>query len=131
MPLTLEALMAICEQHGLQVKWFDEEARGGSPPGGALIRSRFEAPGTVLVNRRLRSQEGRLKYELAFFIGHKVLHNGDGAISPHSACIRGRRGIELRRRHGCAGRAVCVAGFRMQFLRGCSAVPAHSVSPIF
>jgi hypothetical protein len=54
-----------------------------------LIRSRFEAPGTVLVNRRLRSQEGRLKYELAFFIGHKVLHNGDGAISPHSAMHSG------------------------------------------
>jgi hypothetical protein len=89
MPLTLDALMAICKQHGLQVKWFDEESRSGLPPGGALIRSRFEAPGTVLVNRRLRSQEGRLKYELAFFIGHKVLHNGDGAISPHSAMHSG------------------------------------------
>lgn len=89
MPLTLDALLAICERHGLQVKWFDEEARGGQRGGGALIRSRFEAPGTVLVNRRLRGQEGRLKYELAFFIGHKVLHNGDGAISPHSAMHSG------------------------------------------
>jgi hypothetical protein len=89
MPLTLDALLAICKRHGLQIKWFDEEARGAQSPGGALIRSRFEAPGTVLVNRRLRSQEGRLKYELAFFIGHKVLHNGDGAISPHSAMYSG------------------------------------------
>jgi transcriptional regulator with XRE-family HTH domain len=89
MPLTLDALLAICKRHGLQIKWFDEEARGAQAPGGALIRSRFEAPGTVLVNRRLRSQEGRLKYELAFFIGHKVLHNGDGAISPHSAMYSG------------------------------------------
>ena len=89
MPLTLDVLMAICKRHGLQVNWFDEEARDGQPAGGALIRSRFEAPGTVLVNRRLRSQEGRLKYELAFFIGHKVLHNGDGAISPHSAMHSG------------------------------------------
>jgi transcriptional regulator with XRE-family HTH domain len=89
MPLILDALMAICKRHGLQVKWFDEEARGGQLTGGALIRSRFEAPGTILVNRRLRSQEGRLKYELAFFIGHKVLHNGDGAISPRSAMHSG------------------------------------------
>jgi transcriptional regulator with XRE-family HTH domain len=89
MPLTLDALMAICKRHGLQVKWFDEELGSGQRGGGALIRSRFEAPGTVLVNRRLRSQEGRLKYELAFFIGHKVLHNGDGAISPHSAMHSG------------------------------------------
>ncbi|MEA3108330.1 MAG: hypothetical protein QOI88_2935 [Gammaproteobacteria bacterium] len=89
MPLTLDALLAICKRHGLQIKWFDEETRGAQSPGGALIRSRFEAPGTVLVNRRLRSQEGRLKNELAFFIGHKVLHNGDGAISPHSATYSG------------------------------------------
>jgi transcriptional regulator with XRE-family HTH domain len=89
MPLTLDALMEICKRHGLQVKWFDEEGSSGQRGGGALIRSRFEAPGTVLVNRRLRSQEGRLKYELAFFIGHKVLHNGDGAISPHSAMHSG------------------------------------------
>jgi transcriptional regulator with XRE-family HTH domain len=85
MPLTLDALMAIGKRHGLQVKWFgagDGVAAHGSE---ASIRARFEAPATVLVNRRLRSQEERLKYELAFFIGHKVLHNGDGAISPRSA----------------------------------------------
>jgi transcriptional regulator with XRE-family HTH domain len=81
MPLSVDTMMAICESHGLQVKWFDGDGR---KPSGALVRSRFEAPGTVFVNRRLRSQHERLKYDLAFFIGHKVLHNGDGAISPHS-----------------------------------------------
>src|SRR3984957_2051247 len=58
MPLTLDALMAICKRHGLQIRWFDGEARaaspgsiarGGTSPRGATIRSRFEAPGTVLV----------------------------------------------------------------------------------
>src|SRR5271154_721971 len=82
MPLSLDAVLAICKRHGLDVKWFDGDSR---KPSGALVRSRFEAPGTVLINKRLRNQEERLKYELAFFIGHKVLHNGDGAISPHSA----------------------------------------------
>jgi len=86
LPLTLDALLAICKRHGLQIRWFDGEVR---KPRGALIRARFEAPGTVLVNKRLRSQEERLKYELAFFIGHKILHNGDGAISPHSAMHSG------------------------------------------
>jgi transcriptional regulator with XRE-family HTH domain len=100
LPLTLDALLAICKRHGLQIQWFDADepaaARGTQAPGtapresrGALIRARFEAPGTVLVNRRLRTQEERLKYELAFFIGHKILHNGDGAISPHSAMHSG------------------------------------------
>ena len=82
LPLTLSAVMAICESHGLQIKWFDGDGR---KPSGALVRSRFEAPATVLINKRLRRQEERLKYELAFFVGHKILHNGDGMISPHSA----------------------------------------------
>jgi transcriptional regulator with XRE-family HTH domain len=86
MPLTLSAVMAICERHGLQIKWFDGDGR---KPSGALVRSRFEAPATVLINKRLRGQEERLKYELAFFVGHKILHNGDGMISPHSAAQTG------------------------------------------
>ncbi len=82
LPLTLSAVMAICDRHGLQIKWFDGDGR---KPGAALVRSRFEAPATVLINKRLRRQEERLKYELAFFVGHKILHNGDGMISPHNA----------------------------------------------
>src|SRR5271165_2741841 len=82
MPLTLDAVMAIGKRHGLDIKWFDGDGR---KPSGALVRSQFHPPGTVLINKRLRSQEERLKYELAFFIGHKILHNGDGVISPHSA----------------------------------------------
>ncbi len=91
MPLTLAALMGTCKRHALQVRWFDDEpavAETGKPPG-VMIRSRFAAPDTVLVNSRLRTQEERLKYELAFFIGHKVLHNGDGAIYPHSSMPSG------------------------------------------
>jgi transcriptional regulator with XRE-family HTH domain len=86
MPLTLDAVVAICKQHGLEIKWFDGDGR---KPSGALVRSRFEAPGTVFINKRLRGQDERLKYELAFFVGHKILHNGDGMISPHSAVQSG------------------------------------------
>jgi transcriptional regulator with XRE-family HTH domain len=86
MPLNLDAVMAICKKHGLEIKWFDGDGR---KPSGALVRSRFEAPGTVFINKRLRGQEERLKYELAFFVGHKILHNGDGMISPHSAAPSG------------------------------------------
>ncbi len=85
MPLSLVEVFEICRKHGLDVRWFDSDAR---KPSGALLRSRFEAPGTVLVNRRLQAQEERLKYDLAFFIGHKILHNGDGAISPHATAHR-------------------------------------------
>src|SRR5277367_4130392 len=82
LPISVEELLNVCRRHELQIKWFDGEARTAPRP---LVRSRFESPGTVVVNERLRNQEARLKYELAFFIGHKILHNGDGVISPHSA----------------------------------------------
>jgi hypothetical protein len=49
------------------------------------VRSRFEAPNTVWINKRLKSQEPRLKYEMAFFAGHRIMHNGDGLVSPHEA----------------------------------------------
>jgi transcriptional regulator with XRE-family HTH domain len=82
MPLSVDALMAICKRQGLQIRWFDGDASKHSRP---LLRSRFEAPGTVLVNRRLRDQERRLRYDLAFAIGHKILHNGDGLLPAHRA----------------------------------------------
>ena len=86
MPLGLDAVLSLCKRHALEIRWFDSDGR---KPSGALVRSRFEPPGTVFINKRLRNQEQRLKYELAFFIGHKILHNGDGVISPHSAVQSG------------------------------------------
>src|SRR5487761_2316621 len=64
MPLTLEAVMDICRLHGLTIRWFDDRADGGRHAG---VRARFDAPGTVFVNERLRNQPARLKYDLAFF----------------------------------------------------------------
>lgn len=78
MPLALGSLMAICERHGLGIRWVDDDRRRLDR---GLARARFEPPGTLLVSRRLRTREERLKYELAFFLGHRILHNGDGAIS--------------------------------------------------
>ena len=128
MPLTLDAVIGLCKHHGLEIRWFDGDGR---KPGGALVRSRFEAPGTVFVNKRLRNQEERLKYELAFFVGHKILHNGDGMISPHTAVHTGDGDTwRLARGHGRARRAVRVARFRVQLLRRRAALSAHSVPPL-
>lgn len=84
LPLSLERLQGICRHLGLQLRWFDPEraARAGRP-----LRSRFEAPDTMLVNRQLREQPERLRYELAYFIGHRLLHNGDGMVSPRAASL--------------------------------------------
>ncbi len=82
LPLSLERLQSIGKRLGLQLRWFDS-ARGASQ--GRPLRARFEAPDTVLINRRLRVQEERLRYELAYFIGHRLLHNGDGLVSAREA----------------------------------------------
>jgi transcriptional regulator with XRE-family HTH domain len=82
LPLSLERLQGICRQLGLQLRWFDPERGGAAAP---LLRARFDPPDTLLVNRQLRRQEERLRYELAYFIGHKLLHNGDGLVSPRAA----------------------------------------------
>lgn len=81
MPLSVQDLQGICRKLGLQIRWFDDE----SEPARAMVRSRFEAPHTVWINKRLKAQEPRLKYELAFFAGHRIMHNGDGLVSPHEA----------------------------------------------
>ena len=129
MPLTLDAVMDLCKRHGLEIRWFDGDGR---KPSGALVRSRFEAPGTVLINKRLRNQEERLKYELAFFVGHKILHNGDGVISPHSAVHTRRDRARSASPAGMGAQDVLLrlARFRVQFLCRSAAVPARSVPPL-
>jgi transcriptional regulator with XRE-family HTH domain len=81
MPLSVQDLQAICKKLGLQIRWFEDQAKTSR----AMVRSKFEAPNTVWINKRLKAQEPRLKYELAFFAGHRLMHNGDGLVSPHEA----------------------------------------------
>jgi transcriptional regulator with XRE-family HTH domain len=86
MPLSLDDVLQIARDCGLAIRWFDEERRGAAE---RLVRARFEAPATVHINRKLRDQHERLKYTLAFFIGHRIMHNGDGMVPPHSAAGAG------------------------------------------
>ena len=82
MPLSVEEVMEIARKLGLKVRWFEDERPA---PARRLVRARFEAPDTILINRQLQARPDRLKYTLAFFIGHRILHAGDGVVPPHSA----------------------------------------------
>jgi len=89
MPISVEQLFSICKQLGLKAEYFDdvstsEKERLGIGPG-TFVRSYFKAPATVMLNRALETQPARLKYDLAVYIGHKVLHNADGIKSPITA----------------------------------------------
>jgi transcriptional regulator with XRE-family HTH domain len=86
-PLTVDDLLHLCRRHGLELHWFDRKpllARDNDSEVRSVVRSFFEAPGRIYLNRALKEDPARFKFDLATHIGHKVLHGGDGLKSPHA-----------------------------------------------
>ena len=86
-PLSVDELMRLCKHHGLTLRWFDRKpllAHDKDREVRSMVRSFFEAPRTVFLNRELQSDPARLKFDLASHLGHKVLHGGDGLKSAHA-----------------------------------------------
>jgi transcriptional regulator with XRE-family HTH domain len=86
-PLKLEDFFRLCKKHGLDIRWFERKpviARDNDREVKSLLRSFFEPPGTIYVNKALQAEPARLKFDLASHIGHKVLHAGDGMKSLHA-----------------------------------------------
>ncbi len=86
-PLSVDDLLTLCARHGLEIHWFDRKpvlARDNDRQVRSMVRSFFESPATVYVNRELQSDTARLKFDLASHLAHKVLHGGDGLKSPHA-----------------------------------------------
>lgn len=81
-PLALEDLIDITKSLGIRLRWFERSpARGATASPDTLLRSFYEAPKTLWLNRNLENTPYRLKYDLANHIGHRILHDGDGARS--------------------------------------------------
>jgi len=86
-PLGVDDLMRLARRHGLEIRWFERKAvraRDQDQEVRSILRSFFEAPRIVYLNRALQADPARLKFDLALHIGHKVLHGGDGRKSPHA-----------------------------------------------
>ena len=86
-PLSVDDLVGLCKQHGLEIRWFDRKpvlARDKDREVRSMVRSFFEPPGVIYANRALQSDPARLKFDLAAHIAHKVLHGGDGMKSAHA-----------------------------------------------
>ncbi len=96
-PLHLDDVYSIAADVGLVINWFDNstfEDRGDTEtPLNTLVRSFFDAPNKVYLNRELQKDPSRLKFDLANHIGHMVLHGGDGARAPQisGGRVSGRR----------------------------------------
>ena len=96
-PLHTDDVLQLAATLGLKIQWFDNSAfkdrRETDKPLNTLVRSFFDAPGTVYLNRTLERNPARLKYDLANHIAHLVLHDGDGARAPQisGGRVSGRR----------------------------------------
>ncbi|HEY5641967.1 MAG TPA: DUF3612 domain-containing protein [Woeseiaceae bacterium] len=85
-PMRAENVFAIARKLGIRIQWFDDSAfkdyGDDDTPLKMLVRSFFDAPNTVYLNRSLEANPARLKFDLANHIAHVVLHGGDGARTP-------------------------------------------------
>ena len=84
-PVSLETVFDIAKHLGLEIRWFDKPPAndvGEDLPIKSLVRSFYDAPNTVYLNRALEKAPARLKFDLANQVAHKVLHDGDGARIP-------------------------------------------------
>ena len=83
-PLTVDDLGALCQEHGLTLRWFERKPVLTQSQGSELrsmLRSFYEPPGIVYLNKALQADPARLKFDLATHLAHKVLHHGDGMKS--------------------------------------------------
>ena len=86
-PLSADDLLRLCKHHGLAIQWFDRKpvlARDKDRELRSMVRSFYEAPRTIYLNRGLQDDPARLKFDLASHLGHKILHDGDGLKSAHA-----------------------------------------------
>ena len=96
-PMHLDDVFGFAKDLGLKIHWFDNSAfkdKGDAEkPLNTLVRSFFDAPNSVYLNRALERDPARLKYDLANHMGHKILHDGDGARAPQvsGGRVSGRR----------------------------------------
>ena len=96
-PMHVDDVFDIARELGLEIAWFDNSAfrdqRETDRPLKILVRSFFDAPNKVYLNTALQNNPARLKYEIANQIGHRVLHDGDGARAPQvsGGRVAGRR----------------------------------------
>ena len=86
MPVTLAAMEGFAKKAGIKVVWFDKLTKPTAKKLGlrenTFVRSYFEKPNVVYLNKVLREHPVRHKYDLAVYIGHMLLHNGDGIKTP-------------------------------------------------
>ncbi len=77
--LSIEDLFDIAKSLGVSIQWVSRTPEDVVDELGVsakqLVTSFFEPPGTIYLNEILKEYPTRLKYDLAVYIGHCVLHS--------------------------------------------------------
>ena len=109
MPLYVEDLQEIAEQKGLSIRWFSDlkdqknlSEDKQSQSMKSMVTSYLQPPSTVYLNKKLKKNSARLKYELAVHIAHCVLHNNDGEKSIMVAGDRAQYDVQKKRPNSSA-----------------------------
>ena len=88
LPLRESDILSIIKKNGLKIKWFKRSPFKTINDLGieinSVIRSFWGDKNTIYLNESLK-KSNRLKYDLALYLGHKILHSGDGLISTHAS----------------------------------------------
>ncbi len=83
--LSAEDLMDIARSMGLTIRWTSRPPQDIVDELGVsakqVVTSFFEPPGFIYLNEILKEYPTRLKYDLAVYLGHCVLHNKEGLKS--------------------------------------------------
>lgn len=100
LPLSLDDIIDITRQLGLQIKWFrktpSEILLEASITPNQLVTSFFMPPNTLYINECMKQHPTRLKYNLAVHIGHCMLHDKDGL---KNILVAGRNNAPHERHH--------------------------------
>jgi len=101
-PMHSDDMLDIASNLGLEIKWFEQvpatDQSGSDVTVKKAVRSFFDAPNKVYLNKAIERTPARLKYDLANHIAHMVLHDGDGARAPQTS-----GGLVPGRRHDAEG----------------------------
>ena len=96
-PMHTDDVLDIASNLGLEIKSFEQPPANDSDSADVTVkkavRSFFETPNKVYLNKAIERTPARLKYDLANHIAHMVLHDGDGARAPQlsGGLVPGRR----------------------------------------
>ena len=101
-PMSADDMLDIAAHLGLEIEWFEQrpanDSAGRDLTLKKAVRSFFDPPNKVYLNKLIERTPARLKYDLANHIAHLVLHGGDGARGPQ---VSG--GLMPGRRHDAEG----------------------------